>query len=155
MLLCLRYVSTGKFAVSLQLNACMHAFTPIARHTGWHIASCSLEYQCSLRGLTHQCTADASDALVRQARDTALAAALKADGLGVFVESWYRQPMWASLVSHPRSVFMCCDHNDSPNRLSHCLMFGKDVQRMLEAQAPRALGSYLVSATLNSVDLQV
>ena len=58
-------------------------------------------------GLMHQCTADASDALVRQARDTALADALNAHGVSAFVESWYRQPMWASLITHPRSVYMC------------------------------------------------
>lgn len=54
--------------------------------------------------VTHCCIADAGAALARQARDTALADALMADGLEAFVQSWYQQPMWSSLVKHPRLV---------------------------------------------------
>lgn len=65
-----------------------------------------------------------------------MADALKADGAGVFVESWYRQPMWASLATHPRSVLMLRSIS-------------------LAAQAPRAFGSYLVNVVLSLVDVQV
>ena len=66
--------------------------------------------------------------MARLDRDTALAAALAAEKVTAFVDSWYSQAMWSTLRKHPRSVY----HMKRPVQVvAGCLMKAIAVARVL------------------------